>query len=759
MKFFAQTAANINDITASEARDMGADKVKLVPGGVQFTGDLALGYRFCLWSRTASRLLLELSPAVEGRAPVSVVNKDTLYDAAYAIAWDEHMSPDMTFAVTATATKAGWLKNSQFGALRVKDAIVDYMRHKFQERPDVDAKHADVIFHMHLNGKQALFYLVFSGQGMHKRGYRIHQSEAMLKEHLAAAVIMRSGFKKPSPDIAALLDPFAGMGTIPIEAAMIAADIAPGLLNTSRFGFEKWPNHVPAIWKGIIDEAEARKLQEHTVPPIHAWDRESEFITYAQEHAEKAGVAAYITFAVQDFTRIHEEFLPDINGMIITDPPYGMRMGSEFQIHDLYKQMGEQFPKNFPGWSAHVLCGDEELLNDLQLRPSTTNILYNGPIKCVLAHYEIFDSTTRDSMIKKAEDRKAARLTAPLDERSEMCANRMKKNRRMLKAYLKREEVSCYRLYDADIPEFSAAVDVYENRWVHVQEYAPPKTIDPRRAESNLKGLIDAVNRVTDIDYSNIFVKQRKQQKGSDQYEKIGTKGQNYIIHEHGLKFLVNFSDYIDTGIFLDHRPTRKLIKEMADNCRFLNLFAYTGTATVHAAAGGALSTVTVDSSATYLKWAEENMRLNGYGGMNHFYYKSDCITWLQSNKDQFDLIFLDPPTFSNSKSRKDSFDVQQDHRGLIMLAMRHLTPNGTLIFSNNFRKFVLDARLEQQYLIEEITDASIPEDFVRNQKIHRCWLIRPKHVIKVPSAAKRAVPARKIKLKKQIRDEKPQEV
>ncbi len=749
MRFFAQTAANINDITASEARDFGAEKIKLVPGGVQFRGDIETGYRFCLWSRSASRLLLELEPAVQGRTPVSVVNKDTLYDAAYAIAWDNHLKPDMTFAVTATAAKAGWLKNTQFGALRVKDAIVDYMRHKYHERPDVDAKDPDVIFHMHLNGRKALFYLVFSGQGLHKRGYRIHQSEAMLKEHLAAAVLLRSSIKGPAPDTPSILDPFAGMGTIPIEAAMIAADIAPGLLNKERFGFKRWPGHIPALWDKVLAEAEERKARDHTVPKIYAWDIDTDSITHAREHAERACVAQYITFATQDFTKIEREVFPEAPGIIVTDPPYGIRMGSEFEMHDLYKQIGEQLPKYFPGWKIHILCGEPDLLDDLQLKPSAVNILYNGPIRCSLAHYDIFDSATRDSMIQKAADRREERRHTPLEERAQMCANRMKKNKRILKAYLKREGASCYRLYDADIPEFSAAVDIYEDRWVHIQEYAPPSTIDPQRASSNLRGIVDAVNRVTDIDYDKIFVKQRKQQRGTGQYDKLGSKGAMYIAHEHGLKFLVNFSDYLDTGIFLDHRPVRKMIKEMSGNCRFLNLFGYTGTATVHAAAGGALSTVTVDASKTYLDWAEENMKLNGFSGMNHFYYKSDCISWLQSNRDEFDLIFLDPPTFSNSKSRNDTFDVQRDHRGLIMLAMRHLTPNGTLIFSNNFRRFILNSRLEDQYLIEDITDSSIPEDFVRNQKVHRCWLIRPKRVIKIPAAVKKIHHKHKIKLKK----------
>lgn len=731
MKFFAQTAANHNDIAASEARSIGAETIRIVPGGIQFQGDLETGYRFCLWTRVSSRVLLELEPANRERAPIAVKDKDSLYDAASAIAWNEHITTETTFAVTATAKKAGWLKNSQFGAIRVKDAIVDHMRHLYHERPDVDSEDPDVGFHIHIDGKQAIFYLDFSGRGLHKRGYRTHQSDAMLKEHLAAAILSRSGWNSTSPSHQLFLDPFCGMGTLPIEAAMIAADIAPGLLSSERFGFLKWQGHIPAVWERVLREAEERRSTQHPMPKILAWDIDSASIEYAKEHAKLAGVEQYIQFQCRDFTHMREEIEEGSTGIIVTDPPYGIRMGNEQGLHTLYARTGELMQEYFPGWKINIFCGSTELLDDLRLRPSSVHTLFNGPIQCSLTRYDIFDRETREEMERKAEEKRRARLESPLSEQAQMCLNRLKKNKRMLKSFLQKENITSYRLYDADIPEYSAAVDIYEDRWVHVQEYAAPRTIDESTAKRHLSELIDAVNRATGIDYEHIFVKQRRQQKGSNQYNKLASKGTMYIMKEHGLKFLVNFTDYLDTGIFLDHRTTRNMIKEMSENCRFLNLFAYTGTATVHAAAGGALSTVTVDASSTYLSWAEKNMELNGFTGMNHFYYRSDCIKWLKSNRDRFDLIFLDPPTFSNSKSRKEAFDIQHDHSTLIKLAMSHLTPNGTLIFSNNFRRFVLDRYLENRFLVEEITDKTIPQDFQRNRKIHRCWTIRPKRIVR----------------------------
>lgn len=311
-----------------------------------------------------------------------------------------------------------------------------------------------------------------------------------------------------------------------------------------------------------------------------------------------------------------------------------------------------------------------------------------------------------------------------------MAANRLTKNLASIGKKMKEEGVTCYRLYDADMPEYSAAIDVYEGKWISLQEYAPPATIKEEDASRRLEELVLATERVTGVDYENIYVKRREIQKGAKQYTKHSTPSDShfFVVWENGHRFIVNFQDYLDTGIFLDHRPVRKMIEQMSANKRFLNLFCYTASATVYAAAGGALSTVSVDASSTYLDWASRNMRLNGFDTMNHFYYKSDCIEWLRGNRDTFDLIFCDPPTFSNSKSRS-SFDVQRDHGYLIRSCMRHLSPNGTLIFSTNFTKFKLYGELWEDFEVKDITAQTIGEDFARNSKIHYCYLIKHKPV------------------------------
>ena len=308
-----------------------------------------------------------------------------------------------------------------------------------------------------------------------------------------------------------------------------------------------------------------------------------------------------------------------------------------------------------------------------------------------------------------------------------MLYNRLKKNAKQLKSWLKSGDVECYRLYDADMPEYSVAVDIYPPEAV-IQEYAPPKTVDPVAAAGRLNEAVRAVQSWLKLDESEVKLKKRKKQRGKNQYEKNIEKessGKRRIIREHGLKFFIDTTTYLDTGIFLDSRPIRAMLKESAAGKSFLNLFCYTGTASVYAAAGGAVSTTSVDSSANYLGWAESNMKLNGFGSGNHGYVKADCISWLTKSLGRWDLIYLDPPTFSNSKNRREVFDLQKDHEDLIRLAVSKLSREGVLIFCNNFKKFKMSPGLESEYNISDITGKTIDPDFVRRKTIHNCWEIR----------------------------------
>ena len=321
-------------------------------------------------------------------------------------------------------------------------------------------------------------------------------------------------------------------------------------------------------------------------------------------------------------------------------------------------------------------------------------------------------------------------LTEERSENAQMFANRLKKNLKNLGRWAAQNKISCYRLYDADIPEYAVIVDLYrdERLWVVVQEYQAPKSVDAQKAQLRLREALGVIREILELDEEQLFFKIRQRQKGTAQYERLDARQHFHTVQEDGLSFLVNFSDYLDTGLFLDHRITRRMVGEYAKGRDFLNLFAYTGTATVYAARGGASSTTTVDMSHTYIEWAKRNLALNGYRGTQHSFHQADCLQWLRDNKRQpqrYGLIFLDPPSFSSSKRMKNTFDVQRDHVNLLNDVMCLLRDDGLLVFSNNLRKFKLDKYALSDFAIEDISARTIPKDFAANPRIHQCFVLQ----------------------------------
>lgn len=735
MIYFAQSSQNQADLIAKEAERAGADRVKATSSGVQFSGSLEVGYRFCLTTRIASRVLQALY------FDEKVTSPDELYEKCKTIPWEEYIDPSKTFQLTQTVQACNWIKNSHFASLRVKDAIVDRIREHFDDqRPNVDTDNPDLTFHLHIKGEKVIIYSDFSGEGLFKRGYRSDSTDAILKEHLAAAVLYRSDWYKSVVDNnpGVFLDPFCGSGTLAVEAALLARDIAPGLIRKEPYAFEKLSSFDSDIYEKVLSELsdKAEEAKKRDVK-IYASDISRTAVEIAKAAALKAGVYNDIEFSIKDFTKFTQEDVPATKGYIVTDPPYGIRM-NDFDLSKLYSAIGKTCQDFFKGWKISILCGDSELLSSIDMKPERTNSLYNGGILCQLAHYSVFSDEEKQELIDRAIKKREERLATPLSEGAQMAYNRLKKNLNELKPLMEAQGVSCYRIYDADMPEYSAAIDMYEGKWINLQEYAPPATIEKEAAERRLNELVLATERATGIDIENIYIKQRKEQKGKEQYKKLASKNKFYIAKENGVQLLVNFTDYLDTGIFLDHRPIRKFIQENSKNKRFLNLFCYTGTASLDAVKGGALSTTSVDASATYLDWAMENFKLNGYStDIGNFFYRSDALDYLWDTFDKYDLIFCDPPTFSNSKSR-DTFDVQRDHSRLIDACMMHLEKNGMLIFSNNFRRFKMDEYIMSKYSVEDITASTIGDDFVRDPKIHKCYII--KHKIKVDLATKRVI-------------------
>ncbi|GKW09733.1 MULTISPECIES: bifunctional 23S rRNA (guanine(2069)-N(7))-methyltransferase RlmK/23S rRNA (guanine(2445)-N(2))-methyltransferase RlmL [Pectobacterium] len=694
---FASTARGLEELLKSELESLGAQSCAVVQGGVHFEGDNRLLYQSLLWSRLASRILLPLNE-------FKVHSDLDLYLGVQAIDWSAIFSIDKTFAVHFTGTNED-IRNSQYGALKVKDAIVDSFTRKTGQRPDVAKQQPDIRVNVFLQRDTASVSLDLSGEGLHQRGYRDLAGLAPLKENLAAAIVLRSGWQNGTP----MVDPMCGSGTLLIEAAMMASDRAPGLHRT-HWGFNAWLKHDAELWHEVTSEAQQRARQglQATTSRFFGSDNDRRVIEIAKANARRAGVAELISFGVKDAAQLQNPLPEGPKGTVISNPPYGERLESEPALIALHNMLGRKMKSDFGGWQLSLFSASPELLSCLQLRAERQFKAKNGPLDCVQKNYQLAD-TQGESAGQIAED----------------FANRLRKNLRKLEKWAKQQGIECYRLYDADLPEYNVAVDRYGS-WVVVQEYAPPKTIDAQKARQRLFDVINATLSVLELPSNRLVLKTRERQKGKNQYEKLAQKGDFLLMEEFGAKLWVNLTDYLDTGLFLDHRIARKMLGEMSRGKDFLNLFAYTGTASVHAGLGGARSTTTVDMSRTYLEWAEKNLRVNGLTGRQHRLIQADCLSWLHNGHEQFDVIFIDPPTFSNSKRMEESFDVQRDHLALMKDLKRLLRRGGTIMFSNNKRGFQMDvAGLTALGLnAKEITAQTQSQDFARNRQIHNCWLL-----------------------------------
>lgn len=722
---FATSPKALEQLLADELSALGAQNIKQTVAGVAFEGALETAYRVCLWSRIANRILLVLDT-------FEVNSQDDLYRGVKRINWFEHIKPDDSIAVTFSAKNSKAINNTHFGALKVKDAIVDQMRAKFNKRPSIDTEQPSLRVNVYLHGEKAQLSIDLSGESLHKRGYRDINIKAPIKENLAAAILIRSGWPAIAKQNGSLIDPMCGSGTLLVEGAMIAADIAPGLLR-KHYGFSGWKKHDPELWQNLLDEAERRKAEGlKTLPVIVGFDQSRHSLNAATLHIERAGFNGKIHLERREIA----DARPAAGwpkGLLVCNPPYGERLGDAEETAELYQKFGDTLKAEFSGWQAALIVSDPELGFRLGIRSQKPITLYNGALECKLLRMTIADAAFFIPKPKNRDERLAQiaeSVTGSGDTGAEMFANRVRKNLKKLSKWAKQNQIDCYRVYDADLPEYAVAVDLYQGdkTWIVVQEYEPPKSIDPDKADQRLAGVLAEIPSVFGISKEQVFLKIRRKQKSSDQYEKQGHNNEFHVIREGGCKLRVNFADYLDTGLFLDHRPMRLRIQREAQGKRFLNLFAYTGSATVHAAIGGAKSTTTVDMSKTYLDWAEQNLALNVAGG-DHEFIRADCLEWLaneakQPYARQYDLIFLDPPTFSNSKRMDDVFDIQNDHVELIENAVALLAPGGVLYFSTNFRRFKLDTEALSDLVIEDITPATIPEDFARNPKIHYCWRI-----------------------------------
>ncbi len=763
-EFSVLCPAGFEGALGDELRALKCRRVRPLRGSVAFFGSLRDAYRVCLWSRLASRVIL-----VVDRVDCTTV--EGFYDAcSRGVAWEDHIGRGATIAVEARGGNAS-IRDMRYTTLRVKDAICDRLRDVWGERPSVDADEPDVRVSCMVRERKATLGIDLGGSSLVDHGYRVpargkaapgHAS--FVREDMAALVLALGGWGKicGRSERANLVDPLGSSAALALEAACIACDRAPRLARR-HWGFAGWAGHDAAAWAEELSAAQARfdrgrAAARRVVVACTDEGVRAEIAEMArrcgvagaldvqacgpfaldlgEEHLPNALVACAVPDGPRDFAGDLPARLVSLAALTRTEPLAEAPVVALAATDAMEYALGLE-----PDATCHVINGRDDV--DVHVFPSAAQAARRGivraetplPPSCVEGAAAVERAASSDPA--PCVELPGGRSVSVLVPTSDQFAARLGKVAKQRAKWAARAGVACYRVYDADLPDYAVAVDLYEGgastpgRWVVVAEYAAPREIDARLAARRLSDVLAIVPAVLDVDPENVFLKVRRRAKGGSQYAERASHGRTALVEEGGLVFEVNFSDRLDTGLFLDHRIVRSMIRDMAPRTRFLNLFAYTGTATCYAADGGAYQTTTVDLSNTYLAWARRNMEQNGFSGPAHEYVQADVVAWVSEQRrtaNRWDLIYVDPPTFSNSARMKGrGFDVQGDHVELLMGASRLLARGGTIVFSCNLRGFKLDRdELERLGLeIEDVTPASIPEDFARNAKIHHCYLVR----------------------------------
>jgi 23S rRNA (guanine2445-N2)-methyltransferase / 23S rRNA (guanine2069-N7)-methyltransferase len=770
LDLIATAAVGLEAVVARELKALGYEAAITQTGRIAFRADEFGIVRSNLWLRSADRVLLQVGT-------FQAIDFGQLFDHTYALPWEDWLGRDAGFPVNGRSVKSH-LSSVPACQRIVKKAVAEKLKsaYKLDWCPETGPQFTVEVA---LLGDVATLTLDTSGAGLHKRGYRSLTGEAQLKETMAAALVQLS-FWRPDRQ---LVDPFCGSGTIPIEAALIGRNIAPGLNRV--FAAEKWPRIPHSVWDDV--RGEARDLARPDLPlPIIGTDSDPEALSLARYHAKQAGVGADIHFQVRDFRDLMSQ---KQYGCVICNPPYGERMGDSSEVAALYRSIPDVL-RRLPTWSHYILtaCRDFEAL--VGQTADRRRKLYNARIECTYFQFHgpkpgrrvASDEVVEDSACgeretggngatsisnddaPKADASDRNRQTAgtakvdalscategspttlrPLPPRNRPAFGglsakarqqaatfrcRLAHRARHLRRWPSKRGITCYRLYDRDVPEVPLVVDRYD-QCLHLAEYDRPHERTPAEHGDWLDFMARTAADVLGVPPTRVFIKRRQRQRGNAQYERFAELGRTFDVCEGGLKFRVNLSDYLDTGLFLDHRITRSLVRDAAAGKRFLNLFGYTGTFTVYAAAGDATATTTVDLSNTYLDWAQENLRLNVVNDGRHRFVRDDARAFLQFHRSgqAYDLAVVDPPTFSNSKKTERDWDIQRDHVELLTNLVALMSPGGIIFFSTNSRRFKFDPGVVPDVTVREISRQTVPEDF-RNRRIHRCWrLICTRH-------------------------------
>ncbi len=724
-RFTARTLGGLEWVLAKELEALGALDLRVGRRTIEFSAppgrERELLYRSVLECRTAIRVLEPL-----GRFQVN--SPESLYNAMQQVDWTEQLKVSDTLRVDA-AIHDTFLTHSLYAAQVVKDAVVDQLRTPSGKRPDVSLRGASLRLALHLVGNVATIYRDAAGRSLHQRGWRTGEVEAPLSEVLAAGILAITGWWEAgatslsAATMEPFMDPLCGSGTFVIEAATIVAGMAPGLWRARRrgHGFFRFRDCDRAVADRLVSELEA-KVRPLAEGSFFASDLDRAAVEAARACAASAGVADAIQFAECHF---EAAVPPSGPGLIVTNPPYGERLPLP-RAAAILRRLGDWLVARCGGWRAAILTADTPAIKHFGLRTTARVPLMNGPIACRLLEVEIRKRERVSEVATPDQVAPTSHGKRSIDDQLGDFRRRLSKRFKHLSKWARRQGIEAFRVYDRDIPEIPLAIDWYAG-WLHAAEYDRPHERTEIEHEVWLDRMIEAAASELGVPPGRSFLKARRRQRGTSQYEKVAERQAVLTVREGDLAFEVNLSDYLDTGLFLDHRTTRSLVRDEASGKRMLNLFCYTGAFSVYAAAGGARETVSVDLSNTYLDWTRTNLARNGFTDAGrHRTVRDEARAFLlhraRRGEAPFELVVVDPPTFSRSAKSEVPWDVERDHAELLGLVADNLSPGGIVYFSTNFRRFHLATEaLEKRYVIREITNRTIPEDF-RDRRPHRCW-------------------------------------
>ncbi|RRQ23953.1 bifunctional 23S rRNA (guanine(2069)-N(7))-methyltransferase RlmK/23S rRNA (guanine(2445)-N(2))-methyltransferase RlmL [Guyparkeria sp. SCN-R1] len=714
---------------AEELRHLTGESVSDRPFGASAEWPVEAIYRVLADSLIAARVYL---PLARGH----VAQADQLYELAASVDWAAQLGADDSFAITASGGNEA-LRHTGFIATRVKDALVDQFRDATGRRPSVDAETPGLRVHCHVPRQgQATLAIELSNGSLHRRGYRVDGGEAPLRENLAAGLLWRARWPQVASLGGGLFDPMCGSGTFLVEAALSLWGM-PAAMRQRRLGSPAWKGHVPTARDAILEDAPRGWLDN---PPARgsltmvAQDRDPLQLAAAHANIESAGLGEAIELIHADSFRAPcpAELRGVETGLLISNVPFGQRIDAS-QDQAEWTALCSRWVEGLPGWYWGILRAAESELT-WPLRFEKRVMVLHGGVEVEFLRGQFSEKSLR----RPAGPHALAGRLIEQGRRGEYdaadFANRLAKNWKQRKSLIKQGD-NALRIYDADLPDFKLAVDWYRTEdnqtWLDIQEYQAPKQIDPQKARTRLAAATAIAVDTLGVDPDCVVVRQRARQSGRQQYGRLGGEHIERILRERDTRLLINFTDYLDVGLFIDHRLVRDRLAELSRGKRLLNLFCYTASASVRAAVAGAQATTSVDLSNTYLDWAERNFELNGIAlNGQHQLLRADVLRWLDHRPpaaERFDVIFLDPPSFSNSKSMDDTLDIQRDHPDLIAACMPHLAPGGVLVFSNNRKGFTLHPSIEKRFQIDDISRKTLPKDFARTpERRFVCEIRRP---------------------------------